>query len=560
MTELNLPFVRYVKQVSNGMARSKYSYLAMQDDLLKELQNGTWKLATCATNNITTVTNKVTKTDEVRDEDGNITKPSSYTAYIDDRYDAYKQGGDANSTNATLCGYAGMVAYRFKLPTNYSSNIQEIKLKFSAARYLRSGLKVVAVLTNDSEPSNDWGIIRGTATSTSSNVIAASTSDSSEATGVKSWGFLSQDVPTLMDSRASEGTLVFDTEDYPQIGTSTRYAYMWVYVSIEDYTDYWVYYDDTTPRFYSIEGSATLVASMSSVVFSGAETSVPTTHTMDIVKNGVIPSVWDMGTSTENGSQVYHVTVQRNGDPIVDGNLERIVEEITKQGGTVNRVDVLPPLGNKNVTSVGGLIQFACICGKGFKGTFPNVDGLLFYDCEGQRLVNPSSVNLPMTTASRNALDDTLYHYGIVRCLMNYEQSGGFYFIPFVGNHVTENRLSEDVYYYPMLQEQVEGIYPSTERNEFYYFKYDKVNNVLKEVQARAHMSLSLKSVDGIGRVIAYPAMAVDKTWMDSANKEVIWVGVRSGDGQADTHITIRSILHEGNPSAARCASSAWTD
>lgn len=70
-----------------------------------------------------------------------------------------------------------------------------------------------------------------------------------------------------------------------------------MYVSIEDYTDYWLYYDDTTPRFYSIEGSATLVASTSSVVFAGAETAVPTTHTMDIVKNGVIPSVWDTDTS-----------------------------------------------------------------------------------------------------------------------------------------------------------------------------------------------------------------------------------------------------------------------
>lgn len=297
MTELNLPFVRYVRQVSNGMARSKYSYLAMQDDLLKELQKGTWKLATCATNNITTVTNKVSKTDEIRDEDGNITKPASYTAYIDDRYDAYKQGGDANTTNATLCGYAGMVAYRFTLPTNYSSNIQEIKLKFSSARYLRSGLKVVAVLNNSTEPSNDWTIIRGTAATSASNVIAASTSTESVADGVKSWGFLSQDVPTLMDSRAAEGTLTFDSEHYSQIGTSTRYAYLWVYVSIEDYTDYWLYYDDTTPRYYSIEGSATLVASMSSVVFAGAETAVPTTHTMDIVKNGVIPSVWDTDTS-----------------------------------------------------------------------------------------------------------------------------------------------------------------------------------------------------------------------------------------------------------------------
>lgn len=242
----------------------------------------------------------------------------------------------------------------------------------------------------------------------------------------------------------------------------------------------------------------------------------------------------------------------------MDGNLERIVEEITKQGGTVNRVEVLPPLGNKNNSSVGGLIQFACICGKGFKGTFPNVDGLLFYDCEGKRLVNPSSVNLPMTTASRNALDDTLYHYGIVRCLMNYEQGTGFFFIPFVGNHVTEDRMTEDVYYYPMIQDQVDGVYPSDQRNEFYYFKYDKVNNKLNEVQVRAHNWLALKSLSGSGRVIAFPTMVVDKTWMDNVNKEVIWVGARAGD-QTSTHITIMPLLVDFQNSSSYFHMNAFT-
>ena len=59
MTELNLPFVRFVKQVSNGMARTKYSYLAMQDDLLSDLSKASWKMATCSNNNVTTVPNKV---------------------------------------------------------------------------------------------------------------------------------------------------------------------------------------------------------------------------------------------------------------------------------------------------------------------------------------------------------------------------------------------------------------------------------------------------------------------------------------------------------------------
>lgn len=270
MTELNLPFVRYVKQVSNGIARTKYSYLAMQDDLLEELKKkSAWKLANCAANTISTVTNKVTQTDAEYDEDGNLIKPSSYTSFIDDRYDAFKQGGDANTSNATFCGYAGMVAYRFTLPSNQSSNISEIVLKFQAARYLRSGLKIAVVLNDSAEPSNDWSVIRGEAASTSSEKIVCTPSTTSTTEGVKSWGFLSQDVPTLIDSRASEGTFVFDAEHYADIGTSTRFTYMWVYVSIEDYTDYWTYYDSTTPRYYSIEGSATLVASKCSVKFDG---------------------------------------------------------------------------------------------------------------------------------------------------------------------------------------------------------------------------------------------------------------------------------------------------
>ena len=70
MSELNLPFVRFVKQVSNGMARTKYSYLAMQTDLLADLQRASWRLATCPNNTVTTVPNKVAQTDAVVDEQG----------------------------------------------------------------------------------------------------------------------------------------------------------------------------------------------------------------------------------------------------------------------------------------------------------------------------------------------------------------------------------------------------------------------------------------------------------------------------------------------------------
>ena len=291
MSELNLPYIRFVKQVSNGMARTKYSYLAMQTDLLTELKKATWKQATCPSNNVTTVPNKVSQTDGVIDEQGVYTKAPTYTAFINDKYDVYKQGGDANTSTATFCGYAGMVAYRFALPADYSSNITHVKLKFQASRYLRSGLKATAVLTDAAEPSNDWDVIRGNATSTPTQKIVSTASEAAEdVEGVSSWGFMSQNAPTLIDTRASEATLDMDASEsrYADLGTSTRFKYLWVYVSIEDYTDYWVWYSANEPRYYSIEGSATLVGAACSVTFAG-EVSLPSTlwrHTLNAVENG----------------------------------------------------------------------------------------------------------------------------------------------------------------------------------------------------------------------------------------------------------------------------------
>ena len=142
MSTLNLPFVRFTRQVSNGMARTKYSYQAMQQDLLASLKKAVWKEAACSPNSVTTVVNKVTQTDAEKDEAGTVTKEPTYTTFLDERFDAYKQGGDANSSTASFCGYAGMVAYRFELPSGYSSSITQVDVPLQASRYLRSGLRV----------------------------------------------------------------------------------------------------------------------------------------------------------------------------------------------------------------------------------------------------------------------------------------------------------------------------------------------------------------------------------------------------------------------------------
>ncbi len=284
MSTLNLPFVRFTRQVSNGMARTKYSYQAMQQDLLAALQKSLWKKATCSSNAVTTVVNKVTQTDAEKDESGTITKEPTYTTFLDERFDAYKQGGDANSSTASFCGYAGMVAYRFELPTGYNSNITEVKVPLQSSRYLRSGLRVCVVLSNSSTPSTNWTEIRGDG----SNAIVSAHSSTDCPEGVSSWGVLNQTVPILLDTRPQEQTITFKSSDFPALGTFIRYSYLWVYVSIEDYCDYWTWYSLSEPRYYSIEGSATVIGSACTVSFAG-DVSLPTTlwrHTLEAVPRG----------------------------------------------------------------------------------------------------------------------------------------------------------------------------------------------------------------------------------------------------------------------------------
>ena len=287
--KMKLDYVRFVKQVSNGAARTKYSYQAMQQDLLSDLKTASWKHATCPNNTVSTVVNKVTETDKVIDESGAVVRQSSFTSFLRDQFDAFKQGGDADKDSDSFCGYAGLVAYRFKLPDGYSSNIEQLSMRFAAARYLRSGLRVAVVISSESRPSEDWATIRG---ENPGAVVTDSTP--SDAEGVASWGFLGQpDVNTLLESQAREGLLTFSAADYPAIGTSDRHAYVWVYVSLEDYTDRWVLYNATTPRYYSIEGSATLVGSSFEATFAGDVTpqSIKWYDSLYITQDMVLPNV-----------------------------------------------------------------------------------------------------------------------------------------------------------------------------------------------------------------------------------------------------------------------------
>lgn len=265
-TTLNLPYRRYVRQVSRGSLGNKSSFIAMEEANLVRLKNAEWKMAD-AKSNVTTVTNSVMATD------------GKFTTYINDKYDAFKQDGDGVTTTAEMCAYAGMVAYRFKLPSFASeadaSPIDSLSIPVTLDRYQRSGVKISVSLSPISVPSDDWEVIRGSA----DGCVATESQPVSNVDGVKSWGFGASKVGYLLAATARNETKVFSGADGAPLFTAEQVfanKYIYVYLSVEDYTDFWTVYDSKgTARAYNIEGSAMIVGTGVSADFTKDGVAMP---------------------------------------------------------------------------------------------------------------------------------------------------------------------------------------------------------------------------------------------------------------------------------------------
>lgn len=230
-TKLKLPFKRFVAQVSTGTPRSKSTYLALMAENLSALMACPWR------------------------ESGDV--PVALTghdftasSYFSDAFDAYKMTGNYNSSAMTEVAYAGMAAYRFTIPTSAASvAIDSIVLPVTRDRFLKSGLRVSAVLSDSDTPSTDWDVVRGT-------------------DGIVAIAQLAQSAANLLAGSAADGSITFTAADYPDLA-ATGNAYLWIYVTLEDYTDAWDMYSATEKRLYAVEGSAMIVGESAETTFAG---------------------------------------------------------------------------------------------------------------------------------------------------------------------------------------------------------------------------------------------------------------------------------------------------
>lgn len=255
MTTLKLPFKRWVAQVSTGVPRSKSTYLALMAENLESLKACPWREAAEV---------------QVALADHDFTKASHFT----DACDAFHMTGNYDSTAMTEIAYAGMAAYRFKIPTDATTRavaLSSVSLTVSRDKFLKGGLHVSAEITDRPTPSRDWATVRGAGATAASGILAQSS------------------VPYLTASR--DGSIAVEI-DLSSVSDGNPSAWLWVYVSLEDYTDHWEMYNAKEQRLYAVEGSGMLVGDAAAATFSEDVTpDAPEDDSLPVVAGGVLPQI-----------------------------------------------------------------------------------------------------------------------------------------------------------------------------------------------------------------------------------------------------------------------------
>ena len=238
-TTLNLPFVRFVAQVSTGAPRPKSTFIALMEENLEALKACQWRRADSA-------------------DAALVRHDLSAASYFSDSYDAFKMTAGWNTATESETAFAGMAAYRFKIPASAVSGaiaIASVALPVSRDRYLLGGVRIAAQLSDSATPSADWAAVRGEG-------------------GASASAYLANAASYLTASQPASGAVEFSAADAQSLAQTGK-AYLWIYVTLENYTDWWSRYSAKEDRRYAIEGSAMLAGGSAAVTFAADVTPDP---------------------------------------------------------------------------------------------------------------------------------------------------------------------------------------------------------------------------------------------------------------------------------------------
>ncbi len=150
----------------------------------------------------------------------------------------------------------------------------------------RAGVRLSLVFSDSDAPSNDWDVIRG-----ESPDCWKTASEPSEQDGVASFGYLGKTAsPYLTASVVENGTLSVPVDDIPSLD-GAKPAYMWFYLTPEDFTGRWTMYSKKATRNYGIEGSAVVVGDSVCVTFAEGVAADPVETGFVVFHGGIGPFI-----------------------------------------------------------------------------------------------------------------------------------------------------------------------------------------------------------------------------------------------------------------------------
>jgi hypothetical protein len=182
------------------------------------------------------------------------------TFALNDKYDAFKMSS-TTSASGIETAYAGMAAYRLKIPADAISGSKYIKgltVTLGADKFAYSGIKVAVRATAEATPATSWAILRAGAigsTVDTSKKFATYDADP-EVSGVL-------DAPEASVSSATNKAQSFA---FDLSAIAGNYAYLWIYISMYNYTDY------RANRPYWVEGSGIVNGATAVVEFASSVT------------------------------------------------------------------------------------------------------------------------------------------------------------------------------------------------------------------------------------------------------------------------------------------------
>jgi hypothetical protein len=241
-TALKLPYVRFVRQITTSPGANP-QFVAMMEDGLSALKAAAWRPAAASLSSIAMPSND----------------PLNFAP--DDKYDAYKASKTTAASGVQTCNL-GMAAYRYKIPADAISGshyVQSVVATVGADKFSYSGVKVAFILSDSATPPVSWALLRsgGLGTTPDATGEFATYDADPEVYGVLN----SRDQASVSSATNKAEEFTFDLSS-----VAANYAYLYVIISMYDYTDY------RANRPYWIEGCGVLNGESLEVTLEGTVT------------------------------------------------------------------------------------------------------------------------------------------------------------------------------------------------------------------------------------------------------------------------------------------------